>query len=83
MAKWLILIGVILMLCIAEWMREIFTFKITHYHIVSDKLNHLKHEKRIVFLCVVAASQHDPLSELLCNIRPTIYLRNRKSDDHF
>ena len=30
-------------------------------------------KKRIVFLCVVAASQHDPLPELLCNVR-SIYL---------
>ena len=50
MTKWLILIGVILVLCIAEWMREIFTFKITHYDIVSEKLNKLTKEKKIVFL---------------------------------
>lgn len=50
MTKWLILIGVILLLCIAEWMREIFTFKITHYNIVSEKLNKLTKEKKIVFL---------------------------------
>ena len=50
MTKWLILIGVILVLCIAEWMREIFTFKITHYDIVSEKLNKLTKKKRIVFL---------------------------------
>ncbi len=50
MVKWLILIGVILGLCIAEWMREIFTFKITHYDIVSEKLNGLAEEKKIVFL---------------------------------
>lgn len=50
MTKWLILIGVILVLCIAEWMREIFTFKITHYKIVSEKLNTLIEEKKIVFL---------------------------------
>lgn len=50
MTKWLILIGVILVLCIAEWMREIFTFQITHYDIVSEKLNRLTEEKKIVFL---------------------------------
>lgn len=50
MIKWLILIGVILVLCVAEWMREIFTFKITHYDIVSEKLNTLTEEKKIVFL---------------------------------
>ena len=50
MIKWLILIGVILGFCISEWMREIFTFKITHYDIVSGKLNKLTEEKKIVFL---------------------------------
>lgn len=50
MAKWLVLIGVILVFCVAEWMREIFTFKITHYNIVSKKLNTLTEEKKIVFL---------------------------------
>ena len=50
MTKWLILIGVMLMLCIAEWMREIFTFKITHYNIISDKLSGLKRERKVLFL---------------------------------
>ena len=50
MTKWLILIGVILVLCIAEWMREISTFQIIHYDIVSKKLNILTEEKKIVFL---------------------------------
>lgn len=50
MIKWLILAGVILLVCVAEWMREIFTFKITHYNIVSEKLNTLQDEKKIVFL---------------------------------
>ena len=50
MTKWFILIGVILALCIAEWIREIFTFHITHYDIASDKLNNLKRERNIVFL---------------------------------
>ena len=50
MAKWLILIGVILVICIAEWMREIFTFKVTHYNIRSEKLNGLTKEKTVVFL---------------------------------
>lgn len=50
MTKWLILIGAILVVCIAEWIREILTFKITHYDIVSKKLNNLKEEKKIVFL---------------------------------
>lgn len=50
MTKWLILIGAIVALCIAEWMREIFSFKITHYDIVSEKLNNLKEKRKIIFL---------------------------------
>lgn len=50
MTKWLILIGVILVLCIAEWIREIFTFKVTHYNITSEKLNGLSQVYKILFL---------------------------------
>ena len=50
MIKWLILIGVIVLICIVEWIREIVTFKVTHYDIKSDKLNKLNHERKIVFL---------------------------------
>lgn len=50
MTKWLILFGVIVFLCIVEWIREIVTFKVTHYNIQSDKLNKLMHEQKIVFL---------------------------------
>ena len=50
MTKWLILIGVIVLICIVEWIREIVTFKVTHYDIKSDKLNVLNHERKIVFL---------------------------------
>ena len=50
MTKWLILVGIIIIICIAEWIREIVTFKVTHYDIVSHKLNELHHERKIVFL---------------------------------
>lgn len=50
MTKWLILIGVMVLICIVEWIREIVTFKVTHYDIKSDKLNELNHERKIVFL---------------------------------
>lgn len=50
MTKWLILIGIIVIICIAEWIREVVTFKVTHYDIKSDKLNKLNHECKIVFL---------------------------------
>lgn len=50
MTKWLILIGVIIFICIVEWIREIVTFKVTHYHIAADKLHDIQHERKIVFL---------------------------------
>lgn len=50
MTKWLIIIGVIVFLCIVEWIREIVSFKVTHYDIQSDKFNKLTHERKIVFL---------------------------------
>ncbi|MBQ2987198.1 MAG: metallophosphoesterase [Tyzzerella sp.] len=50
MIKWLILIGVIVFICIIEWIREIVTFKVTHYDIRSDKFKELQHERKVVFL---------------------------------
>lgn len=50
MIKWLILIGVIVLICIVEWIREIVTFKVTHYDIKSEKLNKSNHERKIVFI---------------------------------
>ena len=50
MIKWLIPILVICMICIVEWLREIVTFKVTHYMIQSPKLNGLEKERKIVFL---------------------------------
>ena len=50
MTQWLVLTIVIVLICIVEWIREISTFKITHYNIDSDKLNQLKKEQKIVFL---------------------------------
>lgn len=70
MTKWLILIGVIIILCVAEWMREIFTFKITHYDIVSEKLNKLTKEKRIVFLTDLHNNSYGTNNEkLLASVR--------------
>lgn len=67
MIKWLILIGVILGFCISEWMREIFTFKITHYKIVSEKLNTLTEEKKIVFLTDLHNNSYGKNNEKLLN----------------
>lgn len=50
MTKWFVLIGVIIFICIVEWVREIVTFKITHYDIHSNKLNGLEQERKILFL---------------------------------
>lgn len=50
METWLILISVILLICIAEWMREIRTFRITHYDVTSEKLNGLEKERKVLFL---------------------------------
>lgn len=50
MTKWFVLICVIVVICIAEWMREIVTFKVTHYDIKAEKLNGLKCERKVVFL---------------------------------
>ena len=50
MTKWFVLIGVIIFICIAEWIREIVTFKVTHYRITSDKLYDLQRERKVVFL---------------------------------
>ena len=70
MTKWLILIGVIIILCVAEWMREIFTFKITHYDIVSEKLNKLTKEKRIIFLTDLHNNSYGTNNEkLLASVR--------------
>lgn len=50
MTKWLILVGVMIIACIVEWIREIVTFKVTHYYVQSGKLNEMNRERRIVFL---------------------------------
>ena len=50
MIKWLILICVIIFIFITEWIREIVTFKVTHYNITSDKLHDLQRERKVVFL---------------------------------
>jgi len=50
MEKWFILLCVILVICIFEWIREISTFKVTHYNVTSDKLKNLKSQRKILFL---------------------------------
>lgn len=50
MTKLFILISLIFFICIAEWIREIVTFKVTHYEIKSKKLNGLSYDRTVVFL---------------------------------
>lgn len=50
MGKWLIVIGIVIIICVMEWLREITTFRVTHYDVQSDKLCSLSRECRIVFL---------------------------------
>lgn len=46
----IVLVGIVLLLCIVEWIREIKTFQIKHYDIVSDKLTGIEKEQKILFL---------------------------------
>lgn len=70
MEKWLILIAVVFILCVAEWMREIRTFRITHYDIASDKLNGLEKERKVVFLTDLHNNCYGKGNEkLLCAVR--------------
>ena len=68
MIKWFILIGVIVLICIVEWIREIVTFKVTHYDIQSDKLNKLIHERKIVFLTDLHNNSYGKNNEKLLNL---------------
>lgn len=42
--------GILLCLCIAEWIREVTTFQVTHYAISSPKLQNIEDEQKILFL---------------------------------
>lgn len=51
MGKWLIfIVFIILVCCVIEWIREITTFRVTHYDVKSEKLNGLPKECTLVFL---------------------------------
>ncbi len=47
---WIIAFGILFLICIAEWMREIHTFVVTHYEIASPKLQSWKAEKKFLVL---------------------------------
>lgn len=50
MLKWIAIVLIFCLICVIEWMREIHTFKITHYHITSKKLKGLKRERKVILL---------------------------------
>lgn len=64
MNKWIILLVIVCIVCIAEWMREIHTFKTTHYDLNSDKLQGLK-DKKIVLLSDLHSCSYGPDNENL------------------
>ncbi len=68
MTKWLILIGVIIFICIAEWIREIVTFQVTHYNVTSDKLHDLQNERKIIFLSDLHNNRYGKDNEKLLNV---------------
>lgn len=50
MIKWIVALLVVCVLSVVEWMREIHTFKITHYYITSNKLTGLQRERKVILL---------------------------------
>ncbi len=78
MEKWLILVCVILVICIFEWIREISTFKITHYNVTSEKLSGLENPRKILFLTDLHnnsyGSENQKLLQAVYEQRPDIIL---------
>lgn len=78
MIKWLIPIGVVLIFCIVEWIREIRTFRITHYDITSDKLRDLEREQKVLFLTDlhnnIYGKQNEKLIDAIRGQKPDIIL---------
>ncbi len=64
MDKWIIGLIIVCMICIAEWIREIHTFKMTHYDISSAKLQGLK-DKKIILLSDLHNCQYGYKNEKL------------------
>lgn len=50
MVEWIVLLGILLVIIFAEGMREVHTFKVTHYRIRSSKLKNLKRERKVIVL---------------------------------
>lgn len=68
MGKWLIyIVFVILVCCVIEWIREITTFRVTHYDVKSEKLNGLTKECNLVFLSDLHNNRYGKDNEKLLN----------------
>ena len=65
MKLWMIFLIVILLACVVEWIREILTFRVTHYDICSDKLNDLKKQRTVLFLSDLHNNQYGKNNERL------------------
>lgn len=46
----IVVIVILLLVCITEWIRELYTFKVTHYQIKSKKLSRLGRPRKVVVL---------------------------------
>ena len=78
MLKWLLLLLVIVcVIVVAEWMREIHTFQITHYDIQSPKLKNVKKRKIILLSDLHNCSygkENEKLLKAVQNEKPDIIL---------
>lgn len=79
MTAWAYGIGIaIIVLCIVEWIREVVTFKVTHYSITSPKLDGLAKEQKIIFLSDLHNNRYgknnDRLLKAIEEERPDIIL---------
>lgn len=74
MGKWITFIIIVCLLCIAEWIREIYSFKVTHYHIHSSKLNGLKETRKVILLSDLHnncyGKENEKLLEEIRNVNP-------------
>lgn len=70
MKIWMIILVLILLVCVVEWLREILTFRITHYDIRSDKLRDMSRDRTLLFLSDLHNNQYGKCNEkLLAAIR--------------
>lgn len=64
--------------CIVEWVRELHSFRITHYHIDSPKLKKLKNERKVILLSDLHnhcyGKENEKLLSAIRNERPDVIL---------